>query len=578
MEFVVTEEQAAILRAGLSQQCVIACAGSGKTATAVRRLLGIREQLAGKRGYVALLSYSNVAVDTFRKEYRRLSSSTADLSPRVLICTVDAFITSHILLPHAASSMGCARQPFLVQGSEAFLKGFTVSNGSFPVSILQLQVTIDKAFKLTYSLRSGKAATPLDAGTATRAITKLGKTGAYTFNLARYWALRTLADQERLANVLARRYPHILVDEAQDIGSMHGALLSIVQDAGSKMSLIGDPNQSIYEFADADGSFLRGFATDNGIAIHPLSQNRRSVREIVSVSNQLTESKSTAIRAAPTRKHGAFFFKYSSEGMDKVLEAFMAVLASNQYDKSQAAILCRGSAMVDRLSGGGNATGQGATEKFACAAVCRDRQGDIGDAFEFAVDGALKLLHDPPQTLRRDVLTGSSDLAAKSFRRVVWQFLRDSAIGLPAANLPAKSVWQPALKTRVPTLLTALGTQSGVTPSATWMNTLTVKDLGDAPLWHGDMLTQSVAGVRVCTVHQAKGEGIDAVLYVTKPSDLKNLLAGPTTEEGRIGYVAVTRARDLVMLAVPESAGPATIKRLEEVGFLEWPATTPVHA
>jgi hypothetical protein len=474
--------------------------------------------------------------------------------------------------------MGCARQPFLVQGAETFLRGFNVFNGSFPVPIQQLQVAIDKEFKLTYSLRSEKASTLLDAGTARKAIAKLGKTGAYTYNLARYWALQTLADQQRLTHILARRYPHVLVDEAQDIGSMHGALLSVLQGAGSNVSLIGDPHQAIFEFADADGSFLRGFAADHEIPIHSISQNRRSVSAIVSVSNELTNSTSTAIREAPARKHGTFLLKYSGKSIDKVIEEFMAILAGNHYDKSQAAILCRGSAMVDRLAGGGSAKGQGATEKFACAAICRDRQGDIGEAFECAVDGTLRLLDEPPQTLRRDVLAGLSEPGARYFRRAVWQFLRDSAIGLPAANLPAKSAWQPALKARVPALLTAVEGQPGLVRSASWTSALTVKALGDSPLWQGDMLAQGIAGVRVSTVHQAKGEGIDAVLYVTKSSDLRNLLAGPTTEEGRIGYVALTRARDLFILAIPEDVGSATIKRLEEVGFLEWQTTTPMPA
>lgn len=116
MDFTPTKEQLAIINADLVPQCVIACAGSGKTTTAVRRMFEIRRRLGHARGYVALLSYSNVAVENFRSEYAALSSQVRDLSPRVLIATVDAFITSHIVLPHAAREMGCTSQPFLVRG------------------------------------------------------------------------------------------------------------------------------------------------------------------------------------------------------------------------------------------------------------------------------------------------------------------------------------------------------------------------------------------------------------------------------------------------------------------------------
>ena len=46
---------------------------------------------------------------------------------------------------------------------------------------------------------------------------------------------------------------------------------------------------------------------------------------------------------------------------------------------------------------------------------------------------------------------------------------------------------------------------------------------------------------------------ISAVLYVAKKGHVRALLDGTSSEEGRIGYVALTRARDLFVLAVPAS-------------------------
>lgn len=65
-----SDEQLQIINAPLSPLSVIACAGSGKTFTAVRRLAHMRQQLGEHRGRIALLSFSNVAVDTFRQEYK----------------------------------------------------------------------------------------------------------------------------------------------------------------------------------------------------------------------------------------------------------------------------------------------------------------------------------------------------------------------------------------------------------------------------------------------------------------------------------------------------------------------------
>ncbi|MGH8506916.1 MAG: UvrD-helicase domain-containing protein, partial [Stenotrophobium sp.] len=112
MDFKPTSEQKAIIEADLSSQCVIACPGSGKTATAVRRLLELRRRLGRSHAYVVLLSYSNVAVETFRREYQRLARGIPDLSPRVLIDTVDSFIVTNIVRPHGAQTMGASQAPY----------------------------------------------------------------------------------------------------------------------------------------------------------------------------------------------------------------------------------------------------------------------------------------------------------------------------------------------------------------------------------------------------------------------------------------------------------------------------------
>jgi len=75
--------------------------------------------------------------------------------------------------------------------------------------------------------------------------------------------------------------------------------------------------------------------------------------------------------------------------------------------------------------------------------------------------------------------------------------------------------------------------------------------------------------IRVDTVHQAKGESLDAVLYLANREHATELLAGVTTEVGRIGYVAVTRARNLLWLGVPANALGDLRPALAARGFQE---------
>lgn len=73
-------------------------------------------------------------------------------------------------------------------------------------------------------------------------------------------------------------YPHILIDESQDIGTMHQAILELLIKAGVQVSLIGDPSQSIDEFAGATGEFLRAYTERKGGTRGTIAHCTRSLR------------------------------------------------------------------------------------------------------------------------------------------------------------------------------------------------------------------------------------------------------------------------------------------------------------
>ena len=204
-------EQLAIIGAPLAPMSVVACAGSGKTRTAVRRLAEIRTRLGDHRGRVALLSFSNVAVDTFRQSYQSLVQKVPAGAgrDRVEIDTLDGFITSNVLRPHAYRTMGAAQAAFLVTGGESFLNGFTFRTSTYPLGITKMQAGMrHDAVYFYYS--NNDQTTEIDSAYAAGIVHRLGRTGAYTHNLGRYWCYRTLQAQPAILRALARRYPHVL--------------------------------------------------------------------------------------------------------------------------------------------------------------------------------------------------------------------------------------------------------------------------------------------------------------------------------------------------------------------------------
>jgi hypothetical protein len=556
-------EQGNVIKADLGPLSVLACAGSGKTRTAVHRLLEIRRRLGRKRGRVALLSFSNVAVDTFRRDFAKLCEAEAiSVGGGVEIDTIDGFITSNILRPHAYRVMQAPRAAFLVSGSEPFLKGFTLpaARGGPPVTVDQIHTkVVDGRFEFFVDVFGNQRT--LDKDKVVDLVQRLGKVGGYTHELGRYWCCRALRAERGLLRAFSHRYPEILVDEAQDIGSSQQAILTLLSKAGSSLTLIGDPHQGIYEYAGADGAYLQGHSASP----FPLTKNYRSIPPITAIAQNLSGEAGTTHRADPGLPAGAYVVPYTDDGVETLIGAFRQAIDNCGLDVSRSAVLCRASALVDTISGGGKPVGSGAVKTLAKAAALRDVKGDLHRAFRLVAEALEQsLLEKPPEGLAGSLSDPFRHPELRPVRRLVWNFVR-SGNGLPGAHLQADTEWLAALRTTVQVLLDKITAETGIQPAANLAMRLSAKSLPSAPV--STVKAETVKPLRVDTVHGAKGETLDAVLYIVTKPHLDGMLAGTSTEIGRIGYVAVTRPRDLLWVGVPAAEFEASRAGLEAAGF-----------
>lgn len=556
---------------------VIACAGSGKTFTAVHRLAQMRRQLGDHRGRVALLSFSNIAVDTFRQEYQKLVQGAAAgfAHDRVDIGTLDGFIASNVLRPHAYRTMGAQQAAFLVIGGEAFLAAFRFPTDTYPREITLMQAGFDNN-AVYFSYLDNDRTCGLDTVQATHLVHRLGRVGAYTHNLGRYWCYRTLAEQPTILRALAHRYPHILIDEAQDIGTVHRAIIEQLVGAGCQVSLIGDPNQGIYEFAGANGAFLTQYSQREGVNGLGLTRNYRSVPAVLELANRLSTRADTADRVAPDTTHGNFFVTYRTAERQTLIAAFKAAVLAADLKLECSAVLCRGREMAETLAGNEGAPGQGTVKCLAQAAILRDRHRDYLGAFKLVATSIVGLLANPPQGLAGRITQPARYPDDRALRRLVWTFTRNHDSGLPAATLTADTQWHSRLLERTRTLLTQISKDHGLPSADNLGNKLARRGLPNDPLIaRADVAAnEDVSRIRVDTVHQVKGESLDAVLYFANREHANALLAGVDTEVGRIGYVAVTRARNLFWLGIPVNSATELRPALLERGFRELGAMT----
>jgi len=569
------EQRAVALDSPPVPLAVIACAGSGKTSTATHRVLELRRQLGSSRGHVALLSFSNVAVETFRRDYSRLLAEGQARRPGgVTIETADSFFTTYVLRPHAYRTMGCSKTPSLITGGEPFLQneGFrfwaTVNGRRMPVDVGSVRTSFfDGAATFCGSPGAGPAVLLRNGLDAAK---RLGAIGAYTHDLGRFWAYCTLQDQPLIRRALTRRFPYILVDEAQDVGPMHQAILDVLAKEGAQVSLIGDPHQAIYEFAGADGKALKDYSGRAGVKQLSLTINYRSVPKIVQAANSLSGRADGPARAAPPARHGAYILSYPPNSEAQMVDSFRAAVADAGLEISRSAVVCRAKDLVGRLRGHASDHGQGVVRRFCLAAVLRDVQAEYAQAFDTVVGCFASLLSssDAPEFLK--VRNPCFYRESRLLRRRVWRFVRDSDSGLPSSGLVANREWHSNLVLRVKAFLQDVEKECGLRPTSNVGKRLAKKGLPSRALAGLPAPRPAGENVRIETVHHVKGESLDAVLYVATKAHVKALIGGVGTEDGRIGYVALTRARDLFWLAVPEGSYEDFKPALLAAGFDEW--------
>ncbi|MCO7248815.1 MULTISPECIES: ATP-dependent helicase [Alteromonadales] len=571
-----SDEQHKVVFSPLKPLSVIACAGSGKTTTAVHRLSHVRHSLNNERGYIALLSFSNVAVNTFKRDFLRHTSNQTNkhvYSDRVVIETLDSFIVGNVIRPHGSRVMGCSGVPFLLSGGELFLKN---RNFNFEIETQTGRKTIgsDKVVELTCRVVDSSVECFLNKNKVAEGrdlILTLGKTGGYTHEFGGYWACKILKEQKSLAKAIAKRYPHIIVDEAQDIGSMHAYFLSMLIKGGTKLSLIGDPNQAIYEFAGADGTFLNTHNNKPSTLKCPLSLNRRSIKDIVDAASLVSGFQNQHIRSKENNDFGLFYCTYKEKNYTEVIDSFLSRLKDLSINKNKSAILVRGSELKKTLLGSNGKSGQGKTNIFAQAAIKRDLYGHPFEAFKLVLRCIANLIEDAPKEFFSDVLSAAKDKREYSeSKKVIWQFVRSESAGLPSAKLHAKKEWHPKLKENLAKVLKKICELHGFNNVSKLGNKLASTNLPDSALLPSEYAKSDDDGrrlIRIDTVHQLKGETLDAVMYIANNDQVVKMAEGTSTELGRIGYVALTRARDFFVLAIPHSKEPKLSKLLTPMGF-----------
>jgi DNA helicase-2/ATP-dependent DNA helicase PcrA len=344
------EERKEVLRRGTSCD-VRACAGSGKTTLLVAKLVGLTSRWPHAHRGICVLSHTNVARREIERQFPRWAKLQMLNQYPHFVGTIQSFV-NQFLAANAIQTLTGNRPSCLDDDQYAFevSKRFTQS-GKYKTAFVYLKNRLKNtpepapqsfvARKLRYVFSDGKLVlAPLTSAALSENTAsykelfalkeELTSDGCFSYADTTALALMYLEKYPRLREALCRRFPIVLVDEAQDTEEQQAELLDRLFLKGGVLQRFGDDRQAILSSGsteDVAAAFPR--TGNSGIPILPLKRSLRLSESIAKLVTMVCHGEKEELGGdsdTPVHSHSIFLFSQTTIG--DVLPSFCNLVHS----------------------------------------------------------------------------------------------------------------------------------------------------------------------------------------------------------------------------------------------------------
>ncbi|GHH98443.1 UvrD-helicase domain-containing protein [Neobacillus kokaensis] len=171
--------------------------------------------------------------------------------------------------------------------------------------------------------------------------------GLFDFDDMLLGCYQLLSNSADILDYYQDRFQYFLIDEFQDINKVQYELMKLLSGKHQNVCAVGDDDQAIYSFRGSDPGYLLDFEKDFPSAkVITLEQNYRSAHEIVTAANQMIASNKNR---RPKRMKAQFssgnspvvFFSYDEEEEATMIVTDIQERILNGANPSEFAILYR---------------------------------------------------------------------------------------------------------------------------------------------------------------------------------------------------------------------------------------------
>lgn len=328
------------------------CPGSGKTFVVAHKVAHDLRLWKYKNKGMAILSFTNVAKRELEAKIQEVSGLKALPYPH-FIGTLDSFISQYIFMPFGQIVMKCLNRPSIIDDNfiavcvERYWRKECYSNRC---SFNDFHIDTNR---IVFGNKNNFAKCPFTNNRPCENLKfKMYSKGFATYKEMLIVAIDLIKKHSAIRRLIVKRFPYFIVDEAQDTSREQMELLNLLfdNDVESAM-LIGDPDQAIYEWRDAEPDvFLELYDSTNWNA-KELNENFRCSQHICNATKIFSSLSDTSIASGNTKNSAIkpVIMKYDKGKKDISIERYLELCKKEGINISpeKVAVLVRGRASLN---------------------------------------------------------------------------------------------------------------------------------------------------------------------------------------------------------------------------------------
>ena len=314
--------------------CVVAGAGSGKTATLIQRIGRLIQEDKCRGDNILALTFTNAAAFEMKERFQKAFGTLNKGVP--FFGTFHAFCYS--LIAHdirVRDAVGYTKVPMIVTENK--------------MKMIEKEVATRLGINLTEEkLTTGKNLSPkeeYDYAIFKKALRHtMREKNVITFNMLCYDVCALFENDYPIVQQYRKKYTYILTDEFQDTDPKQWDFIKSFKD--SDIMVVGDALQTLYSFRGASPEIIMGLAEDPQWTTIKLYDNYRSTEQIVKYANKMSKYAKESYRIVMTaHKTGdpVIEDRFSAPGWGKTCDDDMLdqLLIDVKKADGECAILCR---------------------------------------------------------------------------------------------------------------------------------------------------------------------------------------------------------------------------------------------